>query len=433
MTTSERFERDVPGLLEELYLGPTPAYRDDILRRTAATRQRPGWTFIERWIPVSAITGRLTAAPRVPWRAVGLATLLIIALAALAIYVGNRQSRVPPPFGPAANGQIPYVWNGNIYLGDPVTGKTRLIVGDAGDDAVPQFSPDGTKLTWVRDVPIEGAGTPPTDIYVANADGTDRRKVNAEPLWDLAWVAWTPDSAHLAVIQAVNAATQLDLLDAVGNGAPQRIAAATGADSLQFRPPDGREILFRGRGDGNRWGLYAMDADGTDTRLLVESLDIGFNPLDLANAVYSADGSQIFYQRADPEMAMDLCCRLWVANADDGSDAHEFVPPDGRAWDGQAAVSPDGRWIAYWHRPSDESQRGISVVSSDGNGPVINTEPKLSGTGHFVWSPDSTKILLKDDSREDGSTYLVDPKGGPSTEIPWVSDDDLDWQRKAMP
>ena len=214
MTTSERFERDVPGLLEELYLGPTPPYRDDILRRTAATRQRPGWTFIERWIPVSAITGRLTAAPRVQWRAVALATLLLIAIAAAAIYVGSRQSRVPPPFGPASNGQIPYVSEGDIYLGDPVTGETKLIVGDAADDALPQFSPDGTRLAFIRDVPVDGAGPLPIDIYVANADGSARRKINAERIRDWQWIGWTPDSAHLVVIHGLNL---VDVFDAVGN------------------------------------------------------------------------------------------------------------------------------------------------------------------------------------------------------------------------
>ena len=82
MTTSDRFERDVPGLLE-LYLGPMPPYRDDILSRTAVTRQRPGWTFIERWLPVSAITGRLTAGSPVPWRALALAALLLMAPSSL--------------------------------------------------------------------------------------------------------------------------------------------------------------------------------------------------------------------------------------------------------------------------------------------------------------------------------------------------------------
>ena len=246
-----------------------------------------------------------------------------------------------------------------------------------------------------------------------------RRKINAERIRDWQWIGWTPDSAHVAVIHGLN---QVDLFDAVGSAPPQPIAAAAGTDFIEFRPPDGREILYRGRVEGETWGLFAMDADGTNPRLLVKSLDTGFNPLDLGGAVYSADGSQIFYQRADPAMAQDLCCRLWVMNADDGSDAHEFVPPDGRAWDGQAAVSPDGRWVAYWHRPSDETLRGISVVSSDGTGPLIETGPKLTGSFEFVWAPDSTKILMWDEAGGNGSAFLVDPKGGPSTEVPWQSD-----------
>lgn len=427
MTTSDRFERDVPGLLEELYLGPMPPYRDDILRRTAATRQRPGWTFIERWLPVSAITGRLTSVSPAPWRALALVALLLIALVAAAIYVGSQQSRVPPPFGPAANGQIPYVSEGDLYLGDPVTGETKLIVGDAADDALPQFSPDGTRLAFIRDVPV-GPGSLPIDIYVANADGSAPRKVNGERIREWQWIGWTPDSGHLVVIHGLNL---VDVFDAVGTEPPQRITAAAGTDFIQFRPPDGREILYRGRVEGEAWGLFAMDADWTNPRLLVKSLDSGFNPLDLGSASYSADGSQIFYQRADPAMEFDLCCRLWVMNADDGSEAHEFVPPDGRAWDGQAVASPDGRWVAYWHRPSDESPRGISVVSSDGTGPVIETGPKLSGTAHFVWAPDSSKILMWDDSGGNGTADLLDPMGGPWTDVPWQSDGDLDWQRTA--
>ena len=143
MTTSERFERDVPALLEELYLGPTPPYRNDLLRRTAATSQRPGWTFIERWIPVSAITARFAASPRIPWRAVGLAALLLIAFAAAAVYIGSQQHRVPPPFGPAANGQIPFIRNGNIYLGDPVTGETRdrQLTGSGGEPSLTARQP----------------------------------------------------------------------------------------------------------------------------------------------------------------------------------------------------------------------------------------------------------------------------------------------------
>ncbi len=46
-----------------------PDYRDDLFRRTARTRQRPAWTFIERWLPMTFITARHSAAPplRAAW------------------------------------------------------------------------------------------------------------------------------------------------------------------------------------------------------------------------------------------------------------------------------------------------------------------------------------------------------------------------------
>jgi Tol biopolymer transport system component len=424
MTTSERFERDVPALLEDLYLGPTPPYRDDLLRRTAATSQRPGWTFIERWIPVSAITARFAAAPRIPWRAVGLAALLLIAFAAAAVYIGSRQHRVPPPFGPAANGQIPFIRSGNIYLGDPVTGETRLIVGDAGDDALPVFSPDGTKLAFIRDVP--GSTTTPTDIYVADADGTNRRNLTPEGVWDRKWISWTPDSTRLIVIHTVNMVNQVDLYD-VASGRVEQLEAAAGADIIQFRPPDGREMLYR-MFDGQNKVLFAAAADGSNPRKLVQGLDFADNDLDLGGATYSADGSRIFYQRANPALAPNGCCRLWVMNAD-GSNPHEFVPPPSAAWDGVAVPSPDGRWIAYWHNLNDGPRHGVSVVRSDGTGPVIDTGPKLSNNVNFTWSPDSSKILMC--CADSGGAVLLDPEGGPWTAVPWQSDADIDWQRTA--
>ena len=45
MTTAQRFEHELPELLADLYVGGMPDYRDDLLRRTGATRQRPAWSF----------------------------------------------------------------------------------------------------------------------------------------------------------------------------------------------------------------------------------------------------------------------------------------------------------------------------------------------------------------------------------------------------
>ena len=53
------------------------------------------------------IASRPTFAPRLPWRTVGVAFVIIALLLAAAVtYVGSRQTRLPPPFGAARNGSI---------------------------------------------------------------------------------------------------------------------------------------------------------------------------------------------------------------------------------------------------------------------------------------------------------------------------------------
>ncbi len=98
MSSSDRYERRLPTLLEELSAPRTPDYFDDILGQVGRTRQRPGWTFPERWLPMSAVSERLAAAPRAPVRAIVFVALLILAVvAAIAIIAGSQQHRVPAP------------------------------------------------------------------------------------------------------------------------------------------------------------------------------------------------------------------------------------------------------------------------------------------------------------------------------------------------
>jgi hypothetical protein len=143
-------------------------------------------------------------------------------------------------------------------------------------------------------------------------------------------------------------------------------------------------------------------------------------------SVYGADGSQIFYTRPyQVASATGTCCDLWVMNAD-GSDPHRFIANDGTAWNGQPVVSPDGTRVAFWNG-------SITVVRADGTGPHVQTGPKLTGTAHWVWSPDSSKILMFPNDVTGSNAYLLDPAGGAWTTVPWTSDGDIDWQRVAPP
>jgi Tol biopolymer transport system component len=430
MTDDRRFERHLPEILEDLYLGPSPTYRDEVLAAAVRPRRRPAWTFPGRWIPMDVAT-RVAPSTRLPLRQLGILALIAILVAvAVAVAIGSQQRHLPAPFGPARNGLIPYISGGDIYVGDPVTGDTKLLLRSPDGQGAfgPGYSPDGTRMAFLRPIKAgAAASSPPADIYVMRDDGTDLLKITTSPITDVVWANWTPDGRHMAVIEPIDGTNRLELLDTDKQLPPVRLATPAIPDQIAFRPPFGKQILFRGRIDGG-YALYTLDLDTNAIRTITESNSGTDMTEDLNNATYSPDGTRIFFQRWTPDSI-----QLWVMDAD-GTNPHEFVSEPGPGWDGLPSTSPDGRWVAWWHVNEDENGNAdttqhVSVVRADGKGPIIPTGPALTGNAHWVWSPDSTKILMYPTDSSTKSPYLLDPAGGQFTTVPWQSDSDLDWQR----
>ena len=194
MTSFDRFERSLPVLLDELAVPRTPDYFDDILARTAAMRQRPGWSFPERWLPVSAFSGRLAAAPRIPWRLAGAVALLLLAGLVSLLIAGGRTAHLPAPFGPAANGRIVFTDDrGQIVIGDPTTSQFVIAPVGLGNQR-PQFAPDGAHLAFLRGITGGNA------LVVTRADGTGETVISPEPLPPVSFMTWSPDSQQVAVL-----------------------------------------------------------------------------------------------------------------------------------------------------------------------------------------------------------------------------------------
>ena len=434
MTNELRFERQLPALLEDLYLGSSPDYRNDVLAAATAQRQRPAWTFPGRWLPMD-ITTRAIPMARLPWRQLGVLALIALLLAAaLAVAVGS-QRHLPAPFGPARNGLIPYISNGDLYVGDPKTGATRLLVGDPENVAVPQFSPDGTRVAFLRTA--HAAGADPVDVYVVSADGSDLKRITPEPLADWRSLTWTPDGRQLAVIHPVESSgcgtticfvNQLDFFDATGSGAIQHIASADGMDFIRYRPPLGDTIVYRALVN-RKWGLFAMDPDGSNRRTLAQPTVPSGIDLSFGGATYSADGSRIFYQHGDD----GGCCQLWVMNAD-GTGARGVLPCSALPGMVKPSRRPTARGSPTGTTATTVGGKAVVSRRADGTGPVIETGPDARhGEGPLGAGPDLPKILMFSDGGSSTSAYLLDPEGGPATTVPWGSNGDLDWQRLAPP
>lgn len=95
MSGIDRADIRLSGLLHEL-AGSADEPIDEVLDRTAGMRQRPAWTFPERWLPMSVTTTRFLPQSGRPLVAVAFLLLLVAAVIAVSVGMSQRQP-VPLP------------------------------------------------------------------------------------------------------------------------------------------------------------------------------------------------------------------------------------------------------------------------------------------------------------------------------------------------
>jgi WD40 repeat protein len=296
MTSDRRFEQELPGLLDDLYVAPMPSYRDHVLQQTARTRQRPAWTFIERWLPMVDIARHPVLVPRLPWPRIGLGLVLLALLVAIvaALVVGSRPN-LPQPFGPARNGLVAYASGGDIYTVDPVSGLVTAVVTGPETDLKAVWSRNGMHFVFERKV-IGNFGD--GRLFVARADGSELAAITPDPQSRLTSYSFSPDGSEVAFISGPEADSQLWLAKADGSGA-RRIDVGMSVYESSFRPPNGAEIILVGgsaRDAGT--GIYALDvATGTLSTIVSPSAGVGIGWVRVA-----PDGSRLAYS-ADPAHA----------------------------------------------------------------------------------------------------------------------------------
>jgi WD40 repeat protein len=426
MTSFDRFERSLPELFDELAAPRTPDYFDDILTRTASSRQRPGWSFPERWLPVSALTARLATVPRLPLRLAAVVALLLIAALVAYLIGGSGNRKLPAPFGIAANGQIAFVdRTGAIEVGSPTGGDFRVIVAGPGHDR-PVFSPDGVRFVFQQG----------GEIVVVDADGSNRQVLNPTVRVIVDYLAWSPDGSSLAV---TNSAGELLMFDSRHPGSPSVLNDALGFRSVSvgsgvhradaaslFRPPHGDEILFVADNT-----LYTAHSDGSGVQLLFDPKTSGFDIAGLDGAQWSPDGSQISFIAASAND--DSLHTIFVMNAD-GTGPRPLSKGDSGAVvdEGHESWSPDGTRIAMmrWTRLGDGRQDFHPIAIVDVATGAVRYVGPMSVNGYgFVWSPDGTSLLEQPGGTND--LLIVDVVTGKSVKAGTV-ESGFSWQRVAI-
>ena len=426
MSSTQRFEQDLPVLLDDLYVAGTPDYRDDIVRQTAAIRQRPAWTFPERWLPMDLATRRMPFAS-VPIRAlIVLALILILAAAALLVSVGSRHP-VAPPFGPARNGPLAYLRSDAIYTRDTVDGLERVLVGNEGGKVkFAGFSPDGTRLSFIRTI------TGSEYLFVADADGRAERKILATPLHD-AYITWGPDGQTVAVSDDIDFVRKVMLVHI--DGTPPTIVDLGDArpTDMAWRPPAGSELLIRATTRGGGQDFFLIRADGTPIRSfgLPSPLRFG-SDADNSGPAWSPDGALLAYNRVEP-LDGDLPghFRVHLIRADGTGDIALPGPADPGLQEAWPLWSPDGKSIVVTRFVFDsDGQDRIAILPADGSAAAHDIGPtKLNSSIVKTWTPDGTRVV--EYVRATGETFLTDPLTGAFEKAPWNASEEPDYRRLA--
>jgi Tol biopolymer transport system component len=429
MTSEQRFERDLPALLADVGLGPRPDYRDDIVRQTATMRQRPAWTLPERWLPMSVLSTRVASPPRVPLRLLAVAALLIVAIVGVLLVVGSR-SRVPAPFGVAANGLVAFSLAGDIYTVDPSgTTSAKAVVTGNDDDSDPAFSLDGTKMVFLRASPTDpNRGR----LVVASVDGSHQMVITPDPLQQPARYSFSPDGNEIAFTTGTNGDGTLWIARTDGSATPREIKVDMQVKQPVWAPPDGREIVFASvTPDGTPNGLFAVDVHGGQVRTILGPVDgVG---RDVARV--SPDGSRLAYSASSTAISDHNSYVVHVVGIDGSGDITLPMPPRATFQD-QPVWSNDGKRLAVTRGyAAYNEEMAVAILPADGSRVGIETTHGISGCCDNIldWSPADTSILFHPDPNNGGTgqQILIDPDTGATTQPAWAATSLPAWQRVA--
>ena len=292
-----------------------------------------------------------------------------VAVAALATPLSGGVAQGNPDLSRAqtpSRGVIAYAVDGQIRVVRLDGTGARTITNGRS----PAWSFDGRVMAFESespDVPLNG-----TDIYLVNADGSDRRRVvthssTSDDTGDDREPAWAPDNYRIAFTTSRTGNYEIWLTNAIGHATGQ-VTISPAADHSPTWSPDGNALAFVSNRDGND-EVYVHGFDGTSERRLT----------------------------------------------------HDSAADAAPAW------SPDGRRIAF------ASNRGgnfdIYVMNTDGSGVVRLTSDPGTDTNP-AWSLDGQSIVYTSGHPPSSWLYMVPANGGAAQPLPDAtrSADDGVWQ-----
>src|SRR5215207_823202 len=266
------------------------------------------------------------------------------------------------------------------------TNQTNLTNTPDTNEGQPAWSPDGTKIAFTGpgDLNEDGSGGL-GDVYVMDADGTNRTNLTDTPD-DLDYQpSWAPSGAQITFVREVRELPgqiifeQPDIFVMDTDPATNDAINLTQTDESESHPdwsPDGAKIAFSGvRNSG--WEIVTMDPDGQNEANLTGD---GFEGNDEAPE-WSPDGTKVVFQK---ESQVGGCCEpweIWAVNRDGSGGTNLTNHP---SYDMGPSWSPDGSEITFTstrnRTEDDPSRTDIYTMAAPTTLPPATSETAAAAT-----------------------------------------------------
>jgi Tol biopolymer transport system component len=269
--------------------------------------------------------------------------------------------------------------------GDATVVAERVAVNDATNRAMFSASDSGTLLYQTGDMSGKWS------LQWFGRDGKQSGSL-AQPD-NYLWPLLSADGKRLAVVifSGAQGTGDIWILD-LAAGIRTRLTFGPGLQSIPTWSPDGKTIFYASNRKGP-YHIYAKPADGSGPeRAILETSNMSESPEDI-----SPDGRFLVYgQRSlSPQQTSE---ELWILPlSGDGKPS----PVVRTTFNAQAAVSPDGKWLAY--DSSESGRKEVYVTAFPGGGPKWQVSTN-SGFG-ARWRRDSKELFFLE---QGGNLMAVD-------------------------
>jgi Tol biopolymer transport system component len=288
------------------------------------------------------------------------------------------------------------------YISYP-EGATRRVTNDLNDYWIRSVTADSRTLLAVQTNILK-------DIWVApvSGDTSQLKQVTFTTQDEVRGHAWTPDGKILFF--SAEGAGKLNLWVMNADGSDRRqITSGTGEDYNPVPSPDGRFIFFTSTGGGGTPHIWRVDVNGSNLKQLT------FGDIEDTQSKVTPDGKWVLFNSY-----RSGALSVWKIAVEGG----EPIPLNKSL--AVMAISPDGKLMACLDQSQQSGRTKIFILPVEGGEPVKVLElPQDSYTLTFGWTADGRAITFLHSTNGIDNFWTLPLDGGQPVQLTHFNDPSL--------